>query len=69
MVPEEPLTPGVQRKHFVSVSETPGHSPSVITFAVRLAVPDKTRTRLVQELLAVRTLETGSVPLQVRSHP
>lgn len=44
------------------------HSPVVVPLAVRFAVTHEARAALVQKLRAVRTLEAGGVPLQVRGH-
>jgi hypothetical protein len=44
------------------------HSPNVVPLAVRLAVSHKAGARLVQELVALRTLEAGCVPLQIWRH-
>lgn len=43
--------------------------PDIVSFTVGFPVSDKAGTRLVQILITLRTLQTGSVPLEVRRDP
>lgn len=42
--------------------------PCIISFTVGFSVPDKTSAGLIQILVALCTLETSRMPLQVRGH-